>query len=311
MNPAYSVVFFTVSSGAGYGLLALLGLVGNAHGTASSPAFAFTSLAVALVLITAGLLSSTAHLGRPERAWRAFSQWRTSWLSREGVAAVATYPIALGFGAVWSGLIDAPQWIAPLGLLIAAMCAVTVLCTAMIYRSLKTIPAWYNRFTVPVYFFFALATGSTLLNAISFIFGRFQTDAGKFMAFLTLLLTFAVIILKWLYWRWLRRRTSQHTMGQATGLGEDVRQWEVPHTATNFIMKEMGFQVARGHARKLQQFSMALLDVAFFATLFSPPYPWLVFVAALALLCAAWLERWLFFAQAEHVVQLFYGKERV
>ena len=46
---------------------------------------------IALVLITAGLLSSTAHLGRPERAWRAFSQWRTSWLSREGVAAVFTY----------------------------------------------------------------------------------------------------------------------------------------------------------------------------------------------------------------------------
>jgi sulfite dehydrogenase (quinone) subunit SoeC len=73
MNPAYSVIFFTVSSGAGYGLLALLGLVGNAHGKASTPGFAFATLIVALALITAGLLSSTAHLGRPERAWRAFA----------------------------------------------------------------------------------------------------------------------------------------------------------------------------------------------------------------------------------------------
>jgi DMSO reductase anchor subunit len=311
MNPAYSVIFFTVSSGAGYGLLALLGLVGNAHGRASSPGFAITAIAVALVLITAGLLSSTAHLGRPERAWRAFSQWRSSWLSREGIAAVVTYPIALVYGLVWSGMIDAPQWIGPLGLITALMCAITVFCTAMIYRQLTTIPAWANRFTVPVYLLIGLVTGSGLLNVISFIFGRFQTDAGKFMAFLTLILIFGTIVLKWLYWRWLRRRKPQHSMAQATGLGEGVRQWEVPHTAANFIMKEMGHQIARAHARRLQQLCMLLLDVAFFACLFSPKYSWLVFVVAPSLLAAAWLERWLFFAQAEHVSQLFYGKEKI
>jgi len=311
MNPAYSVIFFTVSSGAGYGLLALLGLVGNAHGKASTPAFAITTLLVALALITAGLLSSTAHLGRPERAWRAFSQWRTSWLSREGVAAVVTYPVALIFGACWSGVIDAPNLIGPLGLVTTAMCAITVYCTGMIYASLKTIPAWSNRFTVPVYLIMGLATGSVLLNAISFVFGRFQTDAGRFMALLSLVLIFLAIVLKWLYWRWLRRKPGQYTMAQATGLGAGVRQWEVPHTATNFIMKEMGHQVGRAHARRLQQLAMLLFDVAFFATLFSPPHPWAVFIAAAALLLGAWLERWLFFAQAEHVVQLFYGQEKV
>ena len=311
MNPAYSVIFFTVSSGAGYGLLALLGLVGNAHGKASTPAFAYTSLAIALALITAGLLSSTAHLGRPERAWRAFSQWRSSWLSREGVAAVATYPIALAYGTVWSGFIDAPQWISPLGLLTTLTSAITVFCTAMIYRSLKTIPAWNNRFTVPSYLVFGLATGSGLLNAISFIFDRFQTDAGKFMALLALILTFSVIALKWLYWRWLRKRSAQYTMGQATGLGDGVRQWEVPHTATNFIMKEMGHAVARRHARRLQLLCMLLLDIAFLATLFAPPHPAMVFVTTVFLALAAWVERWLFFAQAEHVASLFYGKEKI
>ena len=35
------------------------------------------ALALALLLITAGLLSSLKHLGRPERAWRALSQWRS------------------------------------------------------------------------------------------------------------------------------------------------------------------------------------------------------------------------------------------
>jgi hypothetical protein len=55
----------------------------------------------AAYLVSLGLLSSTFHLGHPERAWRAFSQWRSSWLSREGVAAVATYlPAGLLFLAL-------------------------------------------------------------------------------------------------------------------------------------------------------------------------------------------------------------------
>src|SRR3546814_16561641 len=54
---------------------------------------------LALALASAGLLASFWHLGKPLRAWRAFSQWRTSWLSREGVAAVLTYVPALLFAA--------------------------------------------------------------------------------------------------------------------------------------------------------------------------------------------------------------------
>ena len=311
MNPAYSVIFFTVSSGAGYGLLALLGLAASSHGKASSMSFALVSVAIALALITAGLLSSTAHLGRPERFWRAFSQWRSSWLSREGVAAVVTYPVALAFAATWSGLVDRPELIAALGILTAVLCAVTVYFTGMIYASLKTIPAWHSHFTVPTYLAFALATGSGLLNVVAFVFGRFQTDAGRFMAFLTIVLIFAAIVLKWLYWRKLRSGKGQYTMAEATGLGQGVRQWEVPHTATNFIMKEMGYQVARRHGLRLQRLCMLMLDIAFFAAFLSPKWNWLVLVCATALLLAAWVERWLFFAQGEHVVQLFYGKERV
>ena len=145
MHPAYSVILFTTASGAGYGLLALLGLVGFNHGQASSLAFGLTAMVIALGLITVGLLSSTFHLGHPERAWRAFSQWRSSWLSREGVAAVITYVPALLFGLAWSGLIEAPGLIGPLGLLTAVMAMVTVFCTAKIYSTLTTIRAWNNR----------------------------------------------------------------------------------------------------------------------------------------------------------------------
>ena len=311
MNPAYSVILFTTASGAGYGLLALTAFAAFSHGPASSRSFAFTSLGIALILITVGLLSSTAHLGRPERAWRAFSQWRTSWLSREGVAAIITYPLALAFGVCWSGLIDAPGLIAPLGLVTAFMCMVTVYCTGKIYASLKTVPAWNSRLTVPVYMFFGLASGAAVLSAILVTFGQFQAGAGNFIAFLTLILIFTVIALKFFYWRGMRRNPGRYTMAAATGLGEGVRQWEVPHTSRNFIMKEMGYEVARRHGRRLQQLAMFLLDIAFMATFFSPKYPALAYVAAVALLMAAWTERWLFFAQAEHVVGLYYGQERV
>jgi sulfite dehydrogenase (quinone) subunit SoeC len=311
MNPAYSVILFTTASGAGYGLLALTAMAGAGHGKASTIAFAVTTLFISLALITTGLLSSTLHLGRPERAWRALSQWRTSWLSREGVLAIVTYPVAIAFGLAWSGMIDAPTWIASLGYLTASLCSATVYCTGKIYASLKTIPAWSSRFTVPTYMVFALATGSAWLMAISVFFGRFQAGAGNFQAFFTLISLFVVIVLKFLYWRKLRRAKGQYTMAAATGLGDGVRQWEVPHTSTNFIMKEMGYQVARRQARKLQQICMLLLDVCFVLTFLTPKFPWLAYLIVPLIMLAAWMERWLFFAQAEHVVGLFYGKERV
>jgi DMSO reductase anchor subunit len=306
MNPAYSVILFTTASGAGYGLLALLGLVGFNHGPVSNFAFGLVAVVVALGLITVGLLSSTFHLGHPERAWRAFSQWRSSWLSREGVASVATYVPALLFGATWTDIIHAPAMISPLGLITAAMCVITVYCTAKIYSTLKTIRAWNNPLVVPVYLAFAFASGGALMTAIATVFGRFQI----FQVILTVVALVWLIGLKFFYWRSIDNAERTHTMAAATGLGSGVRQWEVPHTSENYIMKEMGFAVARKHAFKLRNavfilFFITLLALA--ACLFSP---WLSFISAPAILLAAVLERWLFFAEAQHVVSLFYGAEK-
>ena len=308
MNPAYSVILFTTASGAGYGLLALLGVVGFNHGQASSAAFAITSMLVALTLITIGLLSSTLHLGHPERAWRALSQWRSSWLSREGVVAIVTYPVALVFGAVWSGFFSAPLLIAPLGILTAILCAATVFCTAMIYRSLRTIRQWNHKLVVPVYLLFALATGACLLPTIAVWFGRYQI----FQAGLAILALVAVALVKFIYWRSIDAIPRTHTTGDATGLGKDVRMWELPHTNTNFIQKEMGFVVARKHAVNLRHLVLAMLGMAIltmFAAAFVSPY--FAIVAALASLAGAVVERWLFFAEAKHVVNLYYGKAAV
>lgn len=308
MHPAYSVILFTTASGAGYGLMALLGLVGFNHGPASTMAFALTAVFIALALITVGLLSSTFHLGHPERAWRALSQWRSSWLSREGVAAAVTYVPALAFAAVWSGLVDAPQWIGPLGLITALMCAVTVFTTGMIYGSLKTIRAWSTPFTVPVYLLFALATGSTLLAAIATPFGRFQW----FQAALATAALLAVLIVKQLYWWYVDDVARKgYSMEQATGLGRigAVSQWEMPHTSENYIQREMGYAVARKHADKLRLIVLGLLAFAAVAMMLSLAWAPVSILAAALSLGAAVVERWLFFAEAKHVSMLFYGEK--
>jgi len=308
MHPAYSVILFTTASGAGYGLLALLGVAGIGHGQSSSLGFALTSSIVALALITIGLLSSMLHLGRPERAWRAFSQWRSSWLSREGVASVITYAPALAFVIVWSGLIVMPRLIAPLGLITAIMCAVTVYCTAKIYSTLPTIRAWAQPLTGPVYLAFSLATGTALLTAIAAVFDRFQS----FQVMLSVVAFILLAILKFFYWRAIDGAEKTHTIEAATGLGTigSVRQWELPHTSVNFVQKEMGYAVARKHAAALRSFVLLSLGLALLVMLASLALPLLSIVGAVLALAAAVVERWLFFAEAQHVSTLYYGAER-
>jgi DMSO reductase anchor subunit len=264
-------------------------------------------MAVGLGLVTIGLLSSTFHLGHPERAWRALSQWRSSWLSREGVAAVATYVPAILYGLVWTGLADAPAAIAPVGILLAVMAMATVFTTAKIYASLKTIRAWHQPLTVPVYLTFALATGAAVLAATGALFGRFPA----FMAIVTAVLLLAAAGVKLFYWRGIDTAPRTHTIEKATGLGRigQAAQWEVPHTAHNYVQTEMGYAVARKHARKLRAVVFGLLLAAIIVILLAIAAPPLAILAALLALAAAILERWLFFAEAQHVVTLFYGQK--
>ena len=90
MNPASSVIVFSTASGTGFGLLALLGVLAVAGLLPQAGGFSQTATGIGLAVVVVGLLVSTRHLGRPERMLRAPTQWRLSWLSREGVAALAT-----------------------------------------------------------------------------------------------------------------------------------------------------------------------------------------------------------------------------
>jgi DMSO reductase anchor subunit len=314
MHPAYSVILFTTASGAGYGLLFLLAVL-RAMGVGPAERwFGATALALALGLITFGLLSSTVHLGRPERAWRAFAQWRSSWLSREGIASVLTYAPALVLGVLWM-VPDAPELLAVSVASLTAICAaITVWCTAKIYSSLPTIRQWDNALVPWVYLTMGLASGAVLLIALLDLFGLDQ----MFSPLVVTAAVAAALITKLAYWRSIDREPPRYSMGEATGLGRGtgVRQWEVPHTSQNFVMKEMGYQVARGHARKLRTMVIAAFIATVILMLLSAvvPEPAAIVVDLLAVLAIGFgvlVERWLFFAEATHVAMLYYGSERV
>ena len=260
MHPAFSVIFFTTASGAGYGLLVWLGVFGALGLLPAERWFGVTAFGLAFGLVTAGLLSSTFHLGHPERAWRALTQWKTSWLSREGVASVLTYmPTGLyAFGWVFLERNDGVY--AALGLVGAVLCLVTVWCTAMIYGSLKSIERWSNSLVPPVYVALGVATGSLLLALLTRIFGHASTGVDA-VALAALALA---AILKLVYWNMIRKSRSASTASSATGLGKPglVRLLDAPHTESNYLLQEMGYRIARKHADRLRVIAAIALFAA-------------------------------------------------
>ncbi len=325
MHPAYSIIFFTVASGTGYGIMYALGIP-TAMGLPTvmalwqGPAFA-AALVLSLALVSAGLVSSAFHLGRPERALRAFTQWRTSWLSREAWFAALTYVPAIGLGiGWWHGDSDGWRW---WGFLLTAGAVATVYSTAMIYRSLAAVPAWSNHWVPVNYLLLAAANGAVWLACISALFGHAEaTPTVAVTANIALALAAAA---KWQYWRAVHRLPVTSTIGSATGLdrlGSEarVRALDPPHTEPNWLQREMGYQVARRHAERLRTLvrvlaflvPSGLCVVGWFGD--APGRAAVAIALCLAAVSASagiLVERWLFFAEAEHKVTLYYGNPRV
>ena len=311
MHPALSVIVFTTASGAGYGLLTWLGIWATAGWLPANRGLAAASLTLSLGAITIGLLSSTFHLGHHERAWRAFSQWRSSWLSREGVSSVATYAPALLFALGWLVIGSTSGIWALFGALSAVGAVATVVCTAFIYQSLKPIQRWSNGWVLPNYLALSAMTGVLWLIAAMSLFE--MTDG--FLVLAAFLCIPLAAFLKVCYWRFIDRSASRSDAGTATGLGAlgRVRLFEAPHTSENYLMKEMGFRIARKHAAKLR---IIALVAAFFlpqlltlAGLLIPValLPLCAIAAAVIATIGVLVERWLFFAEAKHTVTLYYG----
>ncbi|MBU0860375.1 MAG: dimethyl sulfoxide reductase anchor subunit [Alphaproteobacteria bacterium] len=288
MHPAPSVILFTTFSGLGFGLLFWLGL--GQPAPTGWVAFAFFALAYAMAV--GGLLASTFHLGHPERAYLAVTQWRTSWLSREAIAAIAT----LLTGGVFALLRIWDISAAPLGWLVSLGCLATVFTTAMIYTQMRTVPRWRHWTTPALFLALSLAGGAILANRGS--------------AALVLLALAAVLqLVAWITGD-MRLQQSGTTLGTATGLGDigRVRAFLPPHSGSNYLLREFVYVVGRRHALQLRAIGLILA--------FGVPIPLIAaglghitaLVAVLAHIAGVLCLRWLFFAQAEHVVGLYYGK---
>ncbi len=287
MHPARSLILFTVLSGQGFGMMVFLGL-GMPQVTGWT---AFGAYAVAFALAAGGLVSSVFHLGHPERAIKAFREWRTSWLSREAWLASA----ALALNGLFALCLIFGLRIAPLGWLAALMAITTVIATSMIYASLKTVPRWRQPYT-PVLFALLALSGGAL-------------NTGERWIGLLLLITGGILqVIAWL--RGDRALAESGTsIHSATGLGVmgETRSFEAPHTGENYLTREMVFVLGRKHSTKLRLIGAGL---AFAGPIFLLLWPGgaTAFLAAPFHLLGTCVLRWLFFAEAEHVVGLYYGR---
>lgn len=299
MTPDLTIIFFTTASGAGYGLLFWLGLLAPLGVLPMAGSFGATASIVGLALVSAGFLSSTFHVSHKKRAWRAITQWRTSWLSREAVAALLTYIPAMLFPVLW--WIDGhPGELARLlGFLTAALSAVTVACTGMIYASLKPIRQWCHPIVLPVYLLASAFSGAACLAAIATLW-----QAPGYVAYGAVMLAGVTLIAKLGYWRSIDRGAPRGP-GDAIGLARlgSVRMLDPPNTEENYLLREMGYRVARKHATKLRIIAIILAFVLPIILL-----PFVPLLAAILSLLGLLVERWLFFAEATHTVTLYYGR---
>ena len=289
MHPAPSIILFTVLSGFGFGMLAWLGL--GVHDVTGWMAFWFFFIAFALAII--GLLAASFHLGNPKNALKSFTQWQTSWLSREACCSVAAL-LAMGVFAI--GRIFFGIDLVLIGLLGAMLSMITVFTTSMMYAQLKTVPRWRHPLTVILFLGYASVGGAFLTGQIS-------------VTLWGLLALGIVQIIAWVHGDGAFQAAGS-TMETATGLGRigGVRQFEAPHTGGNYLLHEMVYVIGRKHAFKLRAIGLILMAVLPALLLWFAPNH---FVGAIALLChfsGLLVIRWLFFAQAEHVVGLYYGQ---
>lgn len=296
MHPSLSVIFFSTLSGTGYGLWFwwASSLLGHNRDFGIKD---YLTLAIGALFVMSGLLCSTMHLGRKERAWRAFSQWRSSWLSREGVAAVLCFIPTLAICFVpQHGILQKT-----LAVMLMFFCMLTVYCTAKIYHCLKTVPAWQHSCVLPIFLLGSLYTGGLWLASIFAIW--------TFAPVLALL----AMLLLWLMTRYWHNNDKPLAITRSSALGlpeqRNVHVFENPHTEANYITKEMVHILARKHSERLRElctiFGFALPSIiCLLAWVLNQP--WLYSLAAISGISGVFIGRWLFFAEAKHVVSLYY-----
>ena len=322
MHPAFSIIFLTTLIGAGQGLFLAL-YTGQLYSVfkllpaENSAQFYVLGSLISLALLVAGLGSSFFHLGRPERAWRSAARWRTSWMSRE----VIVLPAFMASVAAW-GLLHFMGWKpvlftlgdsfpVDLSLLVGAvstvLCFALFLCTGMIYACIKMLQEWATPWTVINYTLLGWASGFTLVTGFAAYQGSTQT--GFFGAWAIILTVLALIGRSASLVRNARLKPKS-TMETAIGVRHSrIEQKAQGAMGGSFNTREY-FHGASN--RKYKNIKWLFLLLVF-------PVPLVLLAGGLvtassALLLLAFLvqyaglvlERWFFFAQANHPQNLYY-----
>ncbi|MGM0552585.1 MAG: dimethyl sulfoxide reductase anchor subunit family protein [Pseudomonadota bacterium] len=310
MHPAFSVILFTVVSGAGYGLFILLAAF---HLAGIGPAMSHGELlahgVASLGMITLGLVFSTGHLANKKNAWRSFMRFKTSWLSREAVFAVLFYPFAgiYGLGVLLQGPAIGPLP-AVAGVIASLLALITLFSTGMIYGCLKTIRQWNTALTPANYIMLGIATGTTLFAAIASASGNATTlHAGVAIVALVM-----AGVLKGIYYFWISR-VNGPTINTATTFNRaTVRLLDTGHTAGTFLTDEFGYDPRKDTIDNVKMGVFLLGFVApvlVFASILSGAPDSVAWLAMVSSLIGIGMERWLFFAEAKHVVRLYHGAQ--
>ncbi len=306
MHPAKSIILFTTISGMGYGLIISLLIFQIYVGHTLSFISYFLIFVLSMALVSGGLLSSTLHLGHPERAHFALTQWRSSWLSREGVFAILLYPVIATYTLLFY-LNPDNRSLDTLSIIIVLIAIATIFSTGKIYSSLRAIYSWNTELTTFNYLALGGLTGLMLLQSLLLLMGYNLANIYYYLIILIILSCIGKILY------WVRLDLNNTTTNKSTALGLksqlQVNLLESPHDASNFLLKEMGYKVARKHSKKLRKIALLFAFILPLLIIFlsiALNFYHITILAFLFMIMGVFMERWLFFAEAKHSVMNYY-----
>lgn len=321
MHPAFSVIFLTTLIGVGQGLFLAL-FTAQSYSAFNllpdpGPSFYVQGSVIALMFLAGGLFSSFFHLGRPERAWRSATRWRTSWLSREVIVLPAFMGTVVLYGLThWIGwrpvLLTLPSGLpvdptAVLGVAGTVLAFALFVCTAMIYACLKFLREWHSPLTVINYILLGGASGFTLASALSAAeapeLGRFYTGWAIILTLLGLVTRGASLIRN-------HRLKPKSTLQTAIGVKHPrIVQTTQGFMGGSFNTREFFHGQTAGVLRSVKWIFLImafLLPAALLGASFSELSVSLLILAFVVQYAGLIAERWFFFAQANHPQNLFY-----
>ena len=280
----------------------------------SDPFYGYGS-ALALSLLVGGLIASFFHLGRPERAWRSATQWRTSWLSREVIVLPAFMGLVFLFGishltgyrpaivTLPGGLIIDLSFV--LGVVGTMLAFALFVCTAMIYACLRFLREWHSPLTVVNYILMGGASGFTLAAFYAALAAPSQTN---FFVSWAIIITFLAFAGRSASLARNARLKPKSTIQTAIGMKHPyIVQRSMGSMGGSFNTREFFHGKSEAFLRTIKP---AFLIFAFVAPLMLlAPFtssPVLLGIAFVLQYLGLLAERWFFFAQANHPQNLYY-----